>query len=90
MFFKVIKLLWRNWLARSAVNRKDGGSSPPRSEIFFPFLVLFDCNFNKNISRNIYVIFITTQIALDSQNISLFGLYLRSQFIFHFNFIKKT
>lgn len=22
--------LWRNWLARSAVNRKDGGSSPPR------------------------------------------------------------
>src|SRR4029434_2036578 len=25
--------LWRNWLARSAVNRKDGGSSPPRDEI---------------------------------------------------------
>ena len=22
--------LWRNWLARSAVNRKVGGSSPPR------------------------------------------------------------
>ena len=22
--------LWRNWLARSAVNREDGGSSPPR------------------------------------------------------------
>src|SRR4029434_7585451 len=26
--------LWRNWLARSAVNRKDGGSSPPRDEKF--------------------------------------------------------
>ncbi|KAL6588384.1 hypothetical protein U3516DRAFT_773779 [Neocallimastix sp. 'constans'] len=25
------KLLWRNWLARSAVNREVGGSSPPRS-----------------------------------------------------------
>ena len=25
--------LWRNWLARSAVNRKAGGSSPPRGEI---------------------------------------------------------
>ena len=28
-------LLWRNWLARSAVNRKVGGSSPPRSVFFF-------------------------------------------------------
>ena len=27
-----IDLLWRNRLARSAVNRKVGGSSPPRSE----------------------------------------------------------
>ena len=25
---------WRNWLARSAVNRKVGGSSPPGGEIF--------------------------------------------------------
>ena len=25
------KLPWRNWLARSAVNRKVGGSSPPGS-----------------------------------------------------------
>ena len=24
-----VKPLWRNWLARSAVNRKVGGSSPP-------------------------------------------------------------
>ena len=31
------QLLWRNWLARSAVNRKVGGSSPPRSECFFNF-----------------------------------------------------
>ena len=27
--------LWRNRLARSAVNRKVGGSSPPRDDIFF-------------------------------------------------------
>jgi hypothetical protein len=27
--------LWRNRLARSAVNRKVGGSNPPRDEIFF-------------------------------------------------------
>ena len=27
---------WRNWLARSAVNRKVGGSSPPGGAIFFP------------------------------------------------------
>ena len=26
---------WRNRLARSAVNRKVGGSSPPGGEIFF-------------------------------------------------------
>ena len=28
---------WRNWLARSAVNRKVGGSSPPGGAIFFSF-----------------------------------------------------
>ena len=27
--------LWRNWLARSAVNRKVGGSNPPRDDYFF-------------------------------------------------------
>ncbi len=27
--------LWRNWLARSAVNRKVAGSSPARCELFF-------------------------------------------------------
>ena len=27
--------LWRNWLARSAVNRKVGGSSPPRDVLLF-------------------------------------------------------
>lgn len=27
--------LWRNRLARSAVNRKVGGSSPPRDALFF-------------------------------------------------------
>ena len=27
--------LWRNRLARSAVNRKVGGSSPPRDDAFF-------------------------------------------------------
>ena len=29
------QLLWHNWLARSAVKRKVGGSSPPRSESLF-------------------------------------------------------
>ena len=37
----VSQLLWRNWLARSAVNRKVGGSSPPRS-VFLPLLRLLD------------------------------------------------
>ena len=32
--------LWRNWLARSAVNRKLGGSRPPRSECPFNFYAL--------------------------------------------------
>ena len=27
--------LWRNWLARSAVNRKVGGSSPPGGAYIF-------------------------------------------------------
>ena len=31
------QLLWRNWLARSAVNRKLGGSRPPRSKCLFIF-----------------------------------------------------
>ena len=29
-----IWLPWRNWLARSAVNRKVGGSSPPGTDLF--------------------------------------------------------
>ena len=28
--YRTSQLLWRNWLARSAVNRKVGGSRPPR------------------------------------------------------------
>ena len=40
MLYKYIKTWrsgkppWRNWLARSAVNRKVGGSSPPGGETF--------------------------------------------------------
>ncbi len=30
-----IQSLWRNWLARSAVNRKVDGSNPSRDDIFF-------------------------------------------------------
>ena len=33
--------LWRNWLARSAVNRKVGGSSPPRCAFFSFFFCRF-------------------------------------------------
>jgi hypothetical protein len=32
------KSLWRNRLARSAVNRKVGGSNPPRDEFFLFFI----------------------------------------------------
>ena len=37
----LVQLFWHNWLARSTVNRKVGGSSPARSEcllIFTPLL----------------------------------------------------
>ena len=32
--YELFKLLWRNWLARSTVNRKVDGSSPSRSDVF--------------------------------------------------------
>ena len=35
-----IKSLWRNRLARSAVNRKVGGSSPPRDGLFLSTTIL--------------------------------------------------
>ena len=38
LLLKTKKLQWRNWLARSTVNRKDGGSSPPWSDLFTPFI----------------------------------------------------
>ena len=38
-FLNIKKPPWRNWLARSAVNRKVGGSSPPGGEVFFPFRI---------------------------------------------------
>ena len=34
----ISRSLWRNWLARSAVNRKVGGSSPPRDDLFLSSL----------------------------------------------------
>ena len=34
-------LPWRNWLARSTVNRKVGGSSPPEDDNFFQFVSAF-------------------------------------------------
>ena len=33
--FQRSQLPWRNWLARSTVNRKVGGSSPPGSDVFW-------------------------------------------------------
>ena len=38
--FQILRLFttdpsWRNWLARSTVNRKVGGSSPPGGVLFF-------------------------------------------------------
>ncbi len=35
-----IWLPWRNWLARSTVNRKVGGSSPPGSGLFLNYFSL--------------------------------------------------
>ena len=41
-----MKHLWRNRLARSAVNRKVGGSSPPRCDFFFAVIFsVFVCTF---------------------------------------------
>ncbi len=62
-FFKVGKtlvnytdmLLWRNWLARSAVNRKAGGSSPPRSVLFLKYNLLkkkISCKISFDRSKN--------------------------------------
>ena len=42
--------LWRNWLARSAVNRKVGGSSPPRDAVFF-VLCIKKIHFVRNVNR---------------------------------------
>ena len=33
--------LWRNWLARSTVNREVGGSSPPRDALFLDKFFIF-------------------------------------------------
>ena len=35
VFLRSDRLPWRNWLARSTVNRKVGGSSPPGSDDFY-------------------------------------------------------
>ena len=35
LYLPTVRPPWRNWLARSAVNRKVGGSSPPGGVIFF-------------------------------------------------------
>ena len=32
--------MWRNWLARSAVNRNVGGSTTPRSVNFYAFVTI--------------------------------------------------
>ena len=34
----ITKSLWRNRLARSAVNRKVGGSNPPRDDLFLDLI----------------------------------------------------
>ena len=34
---------WRNWLARSAVNRKDGGSSRPVDVVTCLYLLALGC-----------------------------------------------
>ena len=39
MKIKKGKSLWRNWLARSAVNRKVDGSNPSRDDFFFALFI---------------------------------------------------
>jgi hypothetical protein len=47
--------LWRNRLARSAVNRKVGGSSPPRDD-FYTHLIIY-LTLNKIFSfKKIYLV----------------------------------
>ena len=41
-------LLWRNWLARTAVNREVDGSNPSRSGIFFTFFPLQEFEMSGN------------------------------------------
>ena len=45
----VVKHLWRNRLARSAVNRKVGGSSPPRCGFLISFFT-FQNHFSFNLA----------------------------------------
>ncbi len=62
-----IESLWRNRLARSAVNRKVGGSNPPRDEFFlFLFLFFFSCEINSNLQeiRVDYFIFQTSSLSV--------------------------
>jgi hypothetical protein len=45
---------WRNWLARSAVNRKVGGSSPPGGGVFCflkTHLIVFFLFFNQKMQN---------------------------------------
>ena len=68
-----IKPLWRNWLARSAVNRKAGGSSPPRGAI----TEIYDCfvHFLQLYSFLGYFTLLEVSNVMDSL---LFGLLLYS------------
>ena len=45
---------WRNWLARSTVNRKVGGSSPPGDGYFCPFLVLTNRSYAIAVGNMLY------------------------------------
>ena len=53
--------LWRNRLARSTVNRKAGGSSPPR-DVFF--------SLNINFLKTMAVIFVTLSLPGDNMKIT--------------------
>ena len=62
------KSLWRNRLARSAVNRKVGGSSPPGDDFFFVFLFTFLLFFKfqcKTFTFNVYVPKCVNRITVD-------------------------
>ena len=69
---------WRNWLARSAVNRKVGGSSPPGGAISFCYFIIIEqrfCDFSQNLMQHVKVEYKKENQFLCKKNQYSFFLY---------------